>query len=210
VPLIGFAGAPWTLAAYMVEGGGSKSFAMAKRLLVEAPATAHRLLDRLAEAVGHYLAAQVRAGAHVVQLFESWAGSLGPQDFRTFALPYLTQAASIARKAGAPVIVFAPGAGWALELLATETGADVIGIDWQTEAADARRRLGSLPVALQGNFDPCWLYAPPVIIRERTRAMLDAFGPLGYIANLGHGILPDIPVEHARAFVDAVRTWRSS
>lgn len=208
VPLIGFAGAPWTLAAYMIEGGGSKSFTMAKRLLVEAPEIAHRLLARLAQAVGHFLVAQVNAGAHVVQMFDSWAGSLGPEDFRTFALPYLTQAVSIARRAGAPIIVFAPGAGWALELLAT-TGADVIGVDWQTGAADARRRLASLPLALQGNFDPCWLYATPEVIRDRTRTMLNAFGPLGYIANLGHGILPDVPVEHARAFVDAVRTWRA-
>jgi len=208
VPLIGFAGAPWTLAAYMVEGGGSKNFTLAKRLLVEAPEIAHRLLGRLADTVGHYLAAQVRAGAHVIQLFESWAGSLGPQDFFTFCLPYIRRAVSIASAAGAPVIVFAPGAGWALEALATEAGAAVVGIDWHTDAADARRRLGSFPIALQGNFEPAWLYAPPAVIRERTDAMIDAFGPQGYIANLGHGILPDVPVEHARAFVEAVQSWQ--
>jgi uroporphyrinogen decarboxylase len=208
VPLIGFAGAPWTLMSYMVEGSGSKSFARAKRFLVEEPDRAHALLGRLARTVGAFLAAQVRAGAQAVQLFDSWAGALAPTDFRTFALPYLAQAAGIARREGAPVIAFAPGAGWALEELAVETGADVIGVDWQTEAAAARRRLAGRPVALQGNLDPCWLYADPPTIRERTREMLRAFGGTGHIANLGHGILPDVPVAHARAFVDAVRDWR--
>ena len=107
-----------------------------------------------------------------------------------------------------PVIAFAPGAGWALEEIAG-TGADVIGVDWQTDAAEARRRLAPMPVALQGNLDPTWLYAPPHEIRARTRAMLDAFGGVAHIANLGHGILPDVPVPHAAAFVDAVKEWRS-
>ena len=210
VPLIGFAGAPWTLMSYMVEGSGSKNFARAKRLLVEEPRLAHELLDRLARTVGDFLAAQVRAGAQAVQLFDSWAAALGPRDFREFALPYLAQAARIARESGAPVIAFAPGAGWALEELARTTEADVIGIDWQTDAAEARRRLPPERVALQGNLDPCWLYAPPAEIRARTRAMLEAFGGRGHIANLGHGILPDIPVEHARTFVETVREWRVS
>ena len=210
VPLIGFAGAPWTLASYMVEGGGSKSFAVAKRLLVEDPARAHALLERLARAVGAFLKAQVAAGAQVVQLFDSWAGALGPDDFRTFCLPYLARAARIAKEAGAPVIAFAPGASWALEEIADATGADVVGDDWHVGAAEARRRLADRPVALQGNLDPCWLYGRPESIRERTHAMLDAFGGRGYIANLGHGILPDVPVAHARAFVDAVKEWRAS
>jgi uroporphyrinogen decarboxylase len=208
VPLIGFAGAPWTLLSYMVEGGGSKSFSMAKRLLVEDPDRAHRLLDRLARAVGAFLVAQVQAGAQAVQLFDSWSGALGPADFRTFALPYLSQAVRLAKKAGAPVIAFAPGSGWALEEIARGTGAEVIGIDWQTEAADARRRLSASPTALQGNLDPSWLYAPPSIIRQRTHRMLEQFGGRGHIANLGHGILPDVPVDHARAFIDAVKEWR--
>ena len=208
VPLIGFAGAPWTLMSYMVEGAGSKSFSLAKRLLLEDPKRAHQLLSRLADAVGGFLSAQVKAGAQAVQLFDSWAGALGPRDFREFALPYLGRAARLARTAGAPVIVFAPGAGWALEEVATETGADVLGVDWQTEAADARRRLPPSRVALQGNLDPCWLYAPPEEIRQRTRRMLDEFGGRGHIANLGHGILPDVPVSHAQAFVDAVQEWR--
>ena len=209
VPLIGFAGAPWTLASYMIEGAGSKSFAVAKRFLTEQPERAHALLGRLAKVVGAFLKAQVAAGAQVLQLFDSWAGALGPEDFRTFALPYLAEAVRIAKAAGAPVIAFAPGAGWALEEIARVTGADVLGVDWQTEAAAANRRAAPFPVALQGNLDPCWLYAPPPAIRERTIAMLRAFGGRGHIANLGQGILPDVPVDHARAFVDAVREWRT-
>jgi uroporphyrinogen decarboxylase len=209
VPLIGFAGAPWTLMSYMVEGAGTKSFTRAKRFLVEQPRSAHELLARLAAAVGRFLEAQVAAGAQVVQLFDSWAAALGPRDFREFALPYLAKAARPARRAGVPVIAFAPGAGWALEEIARATKADVIGVDWQTDPAEARRRLAPMQVAVQGNLDPSWLYAPPAEIRARTHAMLDAFDGRGHIANLGHGILPDVPVEHATAFVSAVKAWRS-
>ncbi len=208
VPLIGFAGAPWTLMSYMVEGGGSKTFSLAKRLLVEDPDRAHYLLGRLADVVGRFLVAQVKAGAQAVQLFDSWSGALGPRDFRAFVLPYLGRAARLASSAGAPVIVFAPGSGWALEEIAGETKADVVGVDWQTDAADARRRLPAAQVTLQGNLDPCWLYAPPAEIRQRTRKMLDDFGGRGHIANLGHGILPDVAVSHAQAFVTAVHEWR--
>ena len=209
VPLIGFAGGPWTLLSYMIEGSGSKSFSHAKRLLVTDPALAHRTLSVLARAVGEFLVAQVKAGAQAVQIFDSWAGALAPSDFTEFALPYLAEAARIARGAGAPVIVFAPGAGWALARIAAETGADVVGIDWQTDAGDARERLAGSEVSLQGNLDPCWLYAQPPVIRERTTRMLEVFGGLGHIANLGHGILPDVPVDHAQAFVDTVREWQA-
>ena len=208
VPLIGFAGAPWTLAAYMVEGKGTKQFAVAKRMLYEQPALAHALLDRLATAVADFLVAQVAAGAQVVQLFESWAGSLGPAEFRVFSLPYLARIAARVRATGVPLIVFAPGAGWALGEIAAATHADAVGIDWHTDPADARRQLDPFRVAMQGNLDPCALYAPPAEIRRRTHAMLEAFGPVGHIANLGHGILPDVNPDHARAFVDAVREWR--
>jgi uroporphyrinogen decarboxylase len=209
VPLIGFAGAPWTLMSYMVEGTGTRTFTVAKRFLVEQPERAHALLDRLARGVGNFLKVQVRAGAQAVQLFDSWAGALGPRDFREFALPYMVKAVSIAREAGAPAIAFAPGAGWALEEIARATGAEVIGVDWQVEAHDARRRLLDHGVAMQGNLDPTWLYLAPAVIRQRTHAMLSAFGGRGHIANLGHGILPDVPVEHAKAFVDAVKEWRA-
>ena len=208
VPLIGFAGAPWTLMSYMVEGSGTKTFSLAKRFLVEHPRSAHALLERLAAVVGRFLVAQVEAGAQAVQLFDSWAAALGPRDFREFALPYLAETVRLVRGAGAPVIAFAPGAGWALEEIVQVTGADVVGVDWQTDAAEARRRLAGRPVALQGNLDPTWLYAEPGVIRDRTHAMLDAFGGVGHVANLGHGILPDVPVAHAKAFVDAVKEWR--
>jgi len=207
VPLIGFAGAPWTLASYMIEGQGTKSFSVAKRILVQSPALAHDLLGRLADAVGRFLCAQVEAGAQVVQVFDSWAGALGPEDYRTFALPSLARAVAIARTAGAPVIVFSPGAGWALPEILEATQADVVGVDWHVAPATARRQLGSQQV-LQGNFDPCWLYGTPAEIRQRAHAMLDAFGAGPLIANLGHGILPDTPVASARAFIDAVKEWR--
>ena len=209
VPLIGFAGAPWTLMSYMVEGSGTKAFTLAKRFLVERPRSAHALLERLATIVGRFLAAQAGAGAQAVQLFDSWAAALGPRDFREFALPYLAEAVRLAKQGGVPVIAFAPGAGWALEEIADASGADVIGVDWQTDAAAARQRLTGRAVALQGNLDPTWLYAEPAVIRERTHAMLAAFGGRGHVANLGHGILPDVPVAHAKAFVDAVKEWRT-
>jgi uroporphyrinogen decarboxylase len=208
VPLIGFAGAPWTLMSYMVEGSGTKTFSRAKRFLVEQPRSAHQLLRELAATVGRFLQAQVAAGAQALQVFDSWAAALGPRDFREFALPYLAEVVRTVRGTGVPVIAFAPGAGWALEEIASATGADVIGVDWQTDATEARRRLSPMPVALQGNLDPTWLYAPPPEIERRTHAMLDAFGGVGHIANLGHGILPDVPVEHAAAFVRAVQAWR--
>jgi uroporphyrinogen decarboxylase len=208
VPLIGFAGGPWTLAAYMIEGRGTKQFQVAKRFILSQPELAHVLLDRMATAVGEFLVAQADAGAQVLQLFESWAGALAPAEFRTFCLPYLAKAAKIARSAGVPLIVFAPGAAWASREIADATAADVVGIDWQTEADDARRLADDLGVAVQGNLDPCALYATPDEIRARTREMLRRMPARGYVANLGHGILPDVPVDHARTFVDTVREWR--
>jgi uroporphyrinogen decarboxylase len=210
VPLIGFAGAPWTLASYMIEGQGTKTFAVAKRLLAEEPALAHALLEKLAVAVGAFLVAQVRAGAQVVQLFDSWAGALAPRDWREFGLRYITMAVRHVRHGapGTPVIVFAPGAGWALEEIVEATGADVLGVDWHTEAQRAGERVSEWSVALQGNFDPTWLYAPIPEIERRTGDMLRAFSGRPHIANLGHGILPDTPVAHARAFIDTVKAWR--
>jgi len=208
VPLIGFAGAPWTLAAYMFEGSGSKHFHVAKRMLLSQPVIAHQLLSRLAGIVGRFLLAQAEAGAQVLQLFDSWAGALAPAEFREFALPYLGRAASIARQSGVPLIVFAPGAGWALDEIAEATRADVLGIDWQTDGRRARRLADARGIALQGNLDPCCLYAPLDEVRARTRRMLADLGGIGHIANLGHGIPPDVPVAHVRAFVDTVREWR--
>jgi uroporphyrinogen decarboxylase len=208
VPLIGFAGSPWTLAAYMIEGKGTKQFAVAKKMLFEQPALAHALLDKLATAVGDFLVAQIKAGAQVVQPFESWAGALGPEEYRTFALPYMAKAASRVRGMGVPLIAFCPGGGWALREIAEATQADAVGVDWHTTPQHARAMCAGMNVAMQGNLDPCALYAPPAEIRRRTHEMIAAFGPVGHIANLGHGILPDVPVAHARAFVDAVKEWR--
>jgi uroporphyrinogen decarboxylase len=208
VPLIGFAGAPWTLAAYMIEGKGTKQFALAKRMLFEQPIIATALLDKLATAVGDFLLAQIAAGAQTVQVFESWAGSLGPEEFRRYSLPYLARIAARVRATGVPLIVFAPGAGWALREIADATQADAVGVDWHTSPHAARTMCKGLTVAMQGNLDPCALYAPPAEIRRRTHAMISAFGPIGHVANLGHGILPDVSPAHARAFVDAVKEWR--
>lgn len=214
VPLIGFAGAPWTLAAYMIEGRGTKQFARAKRMLFEQPTLAHAMLERLATAVADYLVAQTRAGAQVLQLFESWASALAPEEFREFCLPYQAYIAARVRETGVPLIVFAPGAGWALAEIAQVTGASAIGVDWHTTPSAARAmtdaKAHGREIVLQGNLDPCLLYAAPDVIRKRTHAMIDAFGAQGYIANLGHGILPDVPPDHARAFIDAVKEWRAT
>ena len=209
VPVIGFAGAPWTLAAYMIEGGGSHSFDRAKAAMLDEPAFMHELLDRLATAVGEFLLAQVRAGAQVLQLFDSWAGALTPDDYRTFALPAMARAAEIAHGAGVPLIVFPHGAPWMMEEAAIATRADVIGVDWRTDPVEARAIADRLGIGVQGNLDPSILRASPAVIRDRTTRMLRAFSGPGHIANLGHGITPDVPVAHARAFVDTVRAWRA-
>lgn len=208
VPLIGFAGSPWTLASYMIEGRGTKQFAKAKKLLVERPDLAHLLLGKLADQVGRFLVAQVEAGAQAVQLFDSWAGALGERDYREFALPYMARAAAHVVPTGVPVIAFAPGASWAIDEIAAATKATVIGLDWTMDATTAHAKTAHLGIARQGNFDPCWLYAEPAEIRRRAHAMCDAFGGRAHVANLGHGILPDVPPAHARAFVEAVQEWR--
>lgn len=210
VPVIGFAGGPWTLLAYMVEGGGSRQFARVRRLLAEDPASAVALLEMLADAVGTHLVEQAKAGASVVQLFESWAGAVAPAEYRRFVLPALARAAAHARGAGVPVIVFTPGAGALLGETMRVTGADVAGVDWQTEQPPLLKSPSGRPLCRQGNLDPSALYAPVAEIERRTEAMLRTFADAPHIANLGHGILPDTPPDHARAFVEAVkRTTRT-
>ncbi|MBX7119155.1 MAG: uroporphyrinogen decarboxylase [Gemmatimonadaceae bacterium] len=209
VPLIGFAGAPWTLFAYMVEGKGTKTFNVAKQALFSDPEFSHRLLERLADNVGRFLVAQAAAGAQALQIFDSWAGSLGPREYRTFALPYMARAAKMAAATGVPVICFAPGAGWALGEIAEATGCHVLGTDWHTDARWARGVADATGRGVQGNLDPCALYADPAVIRDLTLTMLSQIDGPGYIANLGHGILPDIPVSHARAFIETVQGWDS-
>jgi uroporphyrinogen decarboxylase len=210
--LVGFAGAPWTLAAYAIEGTTARGFPAAKRMLRERPALVHALLGRLADAAGDFLAAQAAAGAQVLQLFESWGGALGPADFAEFALPYLARAARRAAASGAPVVVYLPEAWAHAPAVARLTGADALGACWRVPAAGAARDAAALGVAVQGNLDPSVLYGPEPVVRARTRAMLADFaagapGAGGHIANLGHGVLPDTPPANVAAFVDAVRGW---
>lgn len=204
VPLIGFAGAPWTLLCYMIEGKGSKTWDKAKQFAYTEPALAHLLLQKITDITIEYLAAQVKAGADTVQVFDSWAGSLSPGDFRTFAQPYLLQIAT-ALKAQAPVILFPKGSWYALKELA-ESDAAGLGTDWCITPGFARELTGN-KITLQGNFDPAKLLAPIPEIRKAVREMISGFGTQKYIANLGHGIMPNVPVDHARAFVDAVKEW---
>jgi uroporphyrinogen decarboxylase len=204
LPVIGFCGAPWTLAAYMVEGGGSKNYSHIKGLMYTDPAAFHRLMDKLADTLIDYLRLQIAAGADIVQIFESWGGYLSPRDYREFALPATKRIIAGVKDLGKPVILYMNGAGHVLADLA-DSGADVVGIDWRIELADAFAAVGDR-VALQGNMDPCRLYGSPESIRAEVRRLASSVaGRPGHIFNLGHGILPDVPVAHAQAFVRAVQ-----
>ena len=204
VPLIGFAGAPWTILCYMVEGKGSKTWDKAKQFAYTEPLLAHRLLQKITTITISYLKQQVKAGADVVQVFDSWAGALSPADFKTYAQPYLLQITQ-ALKEHAPVILFAKGSWYALHDLST-SGASALGLDWCVDPKTARQ-LTNNAITLQGNFDPAKLLAPISEIRKSVKEMLDGFGTHRYIANLGHGITPNVPVDHAKAFVDAVKEF---
>lgn len=205
VPLIGFAGAPFTILCYMVEGKGSKTWEKAKQFCFTESKLAHQLLQKITDVTIQYLIAQAKAGADVVQVFDSWSGSLSPQDFKTFAQPYLVQIAD-ALKEHVPVILFPKGSWYALEDLSM-SGASGLGIDWCISPEYARVLAGN-NITLQGNFDPAKLLLPVPEIKKAVNEMIDAFGIQNYIANLGHGITPNIPVEHAKAFVDAVKEYR--
>ncbi|MFL5740506.1 MAG: uroporphyrinogen decarboxylase [Flavisolibacter sp.] len=202
VPLIGFAGAPWTILCYMVEGKGSKTWEVAKQFAYTQPELAHQLLQKITAITIEYLKAQVKAGADTVQVFDSWAGSLSPQDFKIFAQPYLLQIAD-ALKEDAPVILFPKGSWYALKEL-SQSSASGIGIDWNIDPKFARELSGNR-ITLQGNFDPAKLLAPIPQIKKWVKEMIDGFGTRSYIANLGHGITPNVPVDHAKAFVEAVK-----
>jgi len=204
VPLIGFAGSPWTLAAYMVEGKGSKNFRSVKEMIYSNPKDAHALLDKLARTVASYLSAEIEAGAQAVQIFDTWGGILPPDEFREFSLRYIEQVLRLLKRNGAPTIVFCKDCGHSIEAIA-DTGCDVVGLDWSVDIAKARMMLGSY-AALQGNLDPAMLYASPERIREGIKKVLEKFGKgSGHIFNLGHGILPDTPVENVKEFVKAVK-----
>jgi len=203
IPLIGFSGAPFTLASYAVEGGASRSFILTKSLMYDQPGTWHALMDKLATMVGDYLKAQAEAGAQVLQLFDSWAGALSTADYRRYVLPYSQRAIQTAGSTGATVIHFGTGTSGLLETF-KEAGGDVIGVDWRVSLADAWRRLGD-DTAIQGNLDPVALFAPlPELERQVREILAQAGGRPGHIFNLGHGILPQTPVEHVAALVDMV------
>jgi len=202
VPLIGFAGAPFTLASYAIEGGGSRSFARTKRFMYGEPAAWHALLDRLADLVGRYLAAQAGAGARALQLFDSWVGCLSPADYREYVLPHSRRALELAGAAGVPVIHFGTDTATFLEDFAA-AGGDVIGVDWRIPLDEAWRRIGAR--AIQGNLDPAALLAPRAALAERVRDVLARAGRKpGHIFNLGHGVLPETPVEAAQTVVELV------
>ena len=205
VPLIGFAGAPWTILCYMVQGKGSKTFDEAKAFCYMQPELAHQLLQMITDTTIAYLKGQVRAGADVIQIFDSWGGLLGPDDFENFSLKYIRQIVS-ALKDEVLTIIFAKGAWHSLQSMAA-TGVNGLGIDWCIQPQIARQ-LAGYKVALQGNFDPAKLLSPIPVIESEVKKMLTAFGPSRHIANLGHGILPNVPVDHARAFVNTVKEFR--
>ncbi|MCW3107902.1 MAG: hemE [Segetibacter sp.] len=207
VPLIGFAGAPWTILCYMVEGKGSKTWDKAKQFAYTHPKLAHQLLKKITDITINYLKAQARAGADLVQVFDSWAGSLSPADFKEYAQPYLIQI-SDALKDEVPVILFPKGTWYALKDL-SQSSASGLGLDWCIDPKFARE-LTNNSITLQGNFDPSKLLAPIPEIKKAVKEMIDSFGTQRYIANLGHGIMPNVPVDHARAFVDAVKEYRTT
>ena len=204
VPLIGFSGSPWTLAAYMVEGHGSKDFRHVKELIYRNPKNAHLLLDKISNVVARYLSAQIEAGAQAVQIFDTWGGILAQDAFEEFSLRYIAQVISEVKTNGAPVIVFCKDCGHSLRQIAA-CGCHAVGLDWTIDIGEARTLIGNT-AALQGNLDPTILYADPEVIREEVKKILAKYGNgPGHIFNLGHGILPDIPVEHVKEFVRAVK-----
>ncbi|MET0092238.1 MAG: uroporphyrinogen decarboxylase [Sedimenticola sp.] len=207
VPLIGFSGSPWTLATYMVEGGGTKNFAQVKGMMFDRPDLMHKLLETTADSVIAYLNAQVEAGAQALMIFDTWGGVLSPSDYKSFSLDYMQRIVegltreSEGRKV--PVILFTKGGGQWLQMMA-DTGCDGLGVDWTTDLAEARARVEGR-VALQGNIDPCILYASPERIRNEVGRVLESYGKgTGHVFNLGHGIHPNVNPEHAGALVDAV------
>jgi uroporphyrinogen decarboxylase len=208
IPLIGFSGAPFTLAAYAIEGGSSRNFEHAKALMMSDPSTWRHLMEKLAEVVGKYLRAQARAGAQVLQLFDSWVGALSPEDYRELVMPYSRRAIAIAAEGGVPIIHFGTDTAGILPLI-HEAGGDVIGLDWRVELGPAWDRLGP-EVAVQGNLDPIALLSVWPALEKRAAAVLDqAAGRPGHIFNLGHGILPSTPVDNVKRLVEFVHGYSS-
>lgn len=205
VPLIGFAGAPWTIFCYLVEGKGSKDFSMAKKFCYEHPIAAQHVLNIITETTIIYLRAKIDAGAQAIQVFDSWSGLLSAEDFNEIAFPYLKRIAESI--SDVPVILFAKGSWYALEGLTQRTNAAALSLDWTISPEYARQATGNR-ITLQGNFDPSRLLTPIPELKRMVTRMIDRFGKDKYIVNLGHGILPHIPVDHAKAFVDAVKEYK--
>lgn len=207
VPLIGFAGAPFTIFCYMVEGSGSKTFSKARRMLYTEPALAHQLLQKITDITIAYLKGQVEAGVNLLQLFDSWAGILTPGQYQEFSLRYIEEICLALReiKTPVPVTVFAKGAFFAREAMG-KLPCEAIGLDWHVDIAESRRLIGPDKV-LQGNLDPCALYGSDEEVEAATRKMLDAFGPDRHIANLGHGVYPDVEPEKVKIFVNTVKEY---
>ncbi len=203
VPLIGFAGAPWTIFSYMIEGKGSKTFSNAKKMLYTHPVLSHQLLDKITDSTIVYLKEQIKCGADIVQLFDSWAGVLSKQQYVTFALPYMHKICAAITEV--PVILFAKDAHYILNEF-NQTNCSVIGLDWTIEPQKARIEAPSK--CLQGNLDPCVLYADKSIIKKETEKMLQAFGNQRYICNLGHGVYPDVDFEKAKYFIEVVKEYQ--
>jgi uroporphyrinogen decarboxylase len=202
VPLIGFCGAPWTLFAYMVEGSGSKTFSKAKKLLYTNPKLAHQVLEKITQSSINYLLAQVEAGANLIQIFDSWAGVLSPEMHKEFSLKYMVMISDALSKK-VPVTIFAKDAHFALPEI-KNTSCSIVGLDWSINPEEARNIIGSNKT-LQGNADPCLLYADYAEIEKQTKHMLNAFGKHRYIANLGHGLYPDTEKEKVKFFVDCIK-----
>lgn len=203
VPLIGFAGAPWTIFSYMVEGAGSKTFSRARGFLYTEPALAHKALEKITTSTISYLKAQVAAGAHMLQIFDSWAGVLPPHHYAEFSLAYIRKICEAIPEV--PVTVFAKGAFFALEQMGKLPCA-TIGLDWNMDIAESRRQVGNSKT-LQGNLDPCALYGSFDEIKKATEGMLRQFGPQRHIANLGHGVYPDTDPEKVKCFIDTVKAY---
>jgi uroporphyrinogen decarboxylase len=208
VPLIGFSGAPFTLATYMIEGGSSKNFLNTKKMMFQTSAVFHYLMEKLTDMTVSYLSAQIKAGAQAVQIFDTWAGILTPGDYKQFAFPYVRKAISELKKEGVPIIYFVNNCAGLLGEI-KKTGADVIGIDWRIDLSDAIKKLGK-KIVVQGNLDPCALFLPKEKIEDRVKDILwKGDAAKGHIFNLGHGVLPQTPVENVIALVDAVHTYGS-
>lgn len=205
VPLIGFAGAPWTIFAYMIEGSGSKTFSKAKQFLYTQPQLAHQLLEKITQSTINYLKGQVKSGADMIQLFDSWAGVLAPGQFYEFSLKYISKICDAIQPL-VPVTVFAKDAHYAIAEIA-KTKCNTIGLDWTIDPATARQQAGNK--TLQGNADPCLLYADEKTILAETKKMLDAFGSQRYIANLGHGLYPDLDKEKVKFFVECIKNYKA-